>query len=91
LEEDQTAPEEQVHDFACAIFSCGLVDECWTFRFEAVSNCNEVIRLGKGVFNFSLVGIGGSDLHDGNKSLTLSVGMLHTLRASLPPSMLMSE
>jgi len=42
-------------------------------KFKKVSNCNEVIHVGKEEFKFSLVGIGGPDLVDGNKKLTLSV------------------
>lgn len=42
-------------------------------KFHRVSNCNEVVRIAKEVLRFSVVGIGGVDLVDGNKKLTLSI------------------
>ena len=41
-------------------------------KFKKVENCNYVVLLGKQL-KFSLVGIGGSDIVDGNKKLTLSL------------------
>ena len=40
---------------------------------KKIENCNYAVELGKKL-NFSLVGIGGTDIHDGNRTLTL--GML---------------
>ena len=39
-------------------------------RFKAVENCNYAVVLGKQM-KFSLVGIAGSDINDGNRTLTL--------------------
>lgn len=39
---------------------------------EKLENCNYVIKLGKEC-NFSLVGIGGQDINDGNVTLTLAL------------------
>jgi plastin-1 len=41
-------------------------------RFKKVENCNYAVVLGKQL-KFSLVGIGGTDIVDGNKSLTLAI------------------
>ncbi|RKP02291.1 hypothetical protein CXG81DRAFT_10976 [Caulochytrium protostelioides] len=41
-------------------------------KFKRVENCNYVVLLGKQI-KFSLVGIGGTDLVDGNKTLTLGL------------------
>ncbi|KAJ3310894.1 hypothetical protein HDV04_004589 [Boothiomyces sp. JEL0838] len=41
-------------------------------KFKKVENCNYVTVLGKAL-KFSLVGIGGSDIVDGNKKLTLAL------------------
>jgi len=41
-------------------------------KFKKVENCNYAVVLGKQL-KFSLVGIGGSDIHDGNKTLTLAL------------------
>jgi plastin-1 len=42
--------------------------------FKRVENCNYAVVLGKGpAFKFSLVGVGGKDLADGNKTLTLAL------------------
>ncbi|KAJ3322052.1 hypothetical protein HDV06_003653 [Boothiomyces sp. JEL0866] len=43
-----------------------------TSKFKKVENCNYVTVLGKAL-KFSLVGIGGSDIVDGNKKLTLAL------------------
>ncbi|XP_048460445.1 plastin-1 [Rhincodon typus] len=40
---------------------------------EDLENCNYVIELGKNKAAFSLVGIGGQDLNDGNRTLTLAL------------------
>lgn len=39
-------------------------------KFKKVENCNYAVTLGKQM-KFSLVGIAGSDIHDGNQTLTL--------------------
>lgn len=39
-------------------------------KFKKVENCNYAVVLGKQM-KFSLVGIAGSDIHDGNQTLTL--------------------
>jgi len=41
-----------------------------TSKFKRAENCNYVVVLGKSL-RFSLVGIGGTDITDGNKKLTL--------------------
>jgi hypothetical protein len=41
-------------------------------KFKQVENCNYAITLGKSL-KFSLVGVAGSDIHDGNKKLTLGI------------------
>lgn len=41
-------------------------------KFKKINNCNECVNTGKDM-KFSLVGIGGVDLHDGNKKLTLAL------------------
>jgi len=41
-------------------------------KFKKVENCNYAILLGKQM-KFSLVGIGGQDIVDGNKNLTLAI------------------
>jgi len=41
-------------------------------KFKKVENCNYAVLLGKQL-KFSLVGIGGPDLVDGNKTLTLAL------------------
>lgn len=43
-------------------------------KFKKIENCNYAVDLGKAdPFKFSLVGIGGKDLFDGNKTLTLAI------------------
>jgi len=42
-----------------------------TSKFKRVENCNYAVVLGKSM-KFSLVGIGGTDIQDGNKKLTLA-------------------
>ena len=39
---------------------------------EVLSNCNYAVELGRKL-NFVLVGIGGSDIMEGNKTLTLAI------------------
>ena len=45
-------------------------------KFKKVENCNYVILLGKSI-KFSLVGIQGSDIVDGQKTLTLGFSFLY--------------
>jgi hypothetical protein len=52
-----------------------------------VENCNYAVVIGKGM-KFSLVGIGGTDIYDGNKTLTL--GTDPPARSPLPPAALLS-
>ena len=40
---------------------------------EVLANCNYAVELGRKL-NFSLVGIAGSDIMEGNKTLTLALG-----------------
>ena len=40
---------------------------------EVLGNCNYAVELGRKL-NFSLVGIAGSDIMEGNKTLTLALG-----------------
>ncbi len=40
-------------------------------RFKQINNCNYAIELGKQL-GFSLVGVGGMDIVDGNKKLILA-------------------
>jgi len=43
-------------------------------KFKKIENCKYAVDLGKAdPFKFSLVGIGGKDLFDGNKTLTLAI------------------
>jgi len=43
-------------------------------KFKKVENCNYAVTIGKtDPFKFSLVGIGGTDIYDGNKTLTLAI------------------
>ena len=48
------------------------VDKTSKNKFKKIVNCNECIDAAKKC-NFSIVGIGGTDLHDGNKKLVLAV------------------
>jgi len=41
-------------------------------KFKQVENCNYAVELGKQL-KFSLVGVAGSDIHAGNKKLTLAI------------------
>jgi len=41
-------------------------------KFKQVENCNYAVELGKKL-KFSLVGVAGSDIHAGNKKLTLAI------------------
>jgi len=41
-------------------------------KFKQVENCNYAVVLGKQM-KFSLVGVGGPDIHDGNQTLTLAL------------------
>lgn len=42
-------------------------------NMKKLENCNYAVELGKNQAKFSLVGIGGQDLNDGNPTLTLAV------------------
>lgn len=42
-------------------------------NMKKLENCNYAVELGKNPAKFSLVGIGGQDLNDGNPTLTLAV------------------
>ena len=42
------------------------------FRYILAENCNYAVELGKEV-KFSLVGIAGNDIYDGNETLTLGM------------------
>ncbi|OCT80914.1 plastin-1 [Xenopus laevis] len=42
-------------------------------HMRKIENCNYAVDLGKNKGGFSLVGISGSDLHEGNKTLTLAL------------------
>ena len=48
------------------------VDKTTKNKFKKIVNCNECINAAKKC-NFSIVGIGGTDLHDGNKKLVLAI------------------
>ncbi|KAI3389677.1 hypothetical protein SNEBB_008935 [Seison nebaliae] len=41
--------------------------------FQKIGNCNYAVDIGKNVMKFSLVGIGGEDIYNGNKTLTLAL------------------
>uniref|UniRef100_A0A3Q1FEX5 Plastin-3 n=1 Tax=Acanthochromis polyacanthus TaxID=80966 RepID=A0A3Q1FEX5_9TELE len=42
-------------------------------HIKKIENCNYAVELGKNKAGFSLVGIGGQDLYDGNETLTLAL------------------
>lgn len=42
-------------------------------HLKKIENCNYAVELGKNKAGFSLVGIGGQDLYDGNATLTLAL------------------
>uniref|UniRef100_UPI0037E70E0B plastin-3-like isoform X1 n=2 Tax=Semicossyphus pulcher TaxID=241346 RepID=UPI0037E70E0B len=42
-------------------------------HLKKIENCNYAVELGKGKAGFSLVGIAGQDLYDGNATLTLAL------------------
>ncbi|MEQ2187480.1 Plastin-3 [Goodea atripinnis] len=42
-------------------------------HLKKIENCNYAVKLGKKKAGFSLVGIGGQDLNDGNETLTLAL------------------
>ncbi|XP_015245083.1 PREDICTED: plastin-3-like [Cyprinodon variegatus] len=42
-------------------------------RIKKIENCNYAVELGKQKAGFSLVGIGGQDLNEGNETLTLAL------------------
>lgn len=37
-----------------------------------MANCNLAVNIGRDQLKFSLVGINGTDIHDGNKKLVLA-------------------
>ncbi|KAL5007401.1 hypothetical protein ScPMuIL_016207 [Solemya velum] len=41
--------------------------------FEKIENCNYAVSLGKDDLKFSLVGVGGQDISEGNQTLTLAL------------------
>ena len=41
--------------------------------FKRIENLNYAVDLGKGPFGFSLVGVQGKDIVDGNRKLTLAI------------------
>ena len=43
-------------------------------QLQILGNCNYAVELGKKM-NFVLVGIDGNDIKEGNKTLTLGLGM----------------
>ena len=58
--------------------------------FKKLENLNYAVSLGRGPFAFSLVGVDGKDLVDGNKKLTLALiwqvrRTPHAPRTSTPP------
>jgi len=42
-------------------------------KFKQTENCNYAVTLGKDQMKFSLVGIGGTDINSGNRTLTLAL------------------
>lgn len=50
---------------------CRHTEQLWLL-FILTENCNYVLELGKAC-NFSLVGIGGEDIHNGVSTLTLGM------------------
>ncbi|XP_072264020.1 plastin-1 isoform X2 [Pyxicephalus adspersus] len=42
-------------------------------HMRKIENCNYAVELGRNKAGFSLVGIGGHDLHEGNRTLTLAL------------------
>ncbi|XP_068121314.1 plastin-2 [Hyperolius riggenbachi] len=42
-------------------------------KMKKIENCNYAVELGKSKAKFSLVGIAGQDLHEGNRTLTLAL------------------
>lgn len=41
-------------------------------KFKKMHNCNQVVNIGRDTMKFSLVGINGTDIHEGNKKLVLA-------------------
>jgi hypothetical protein len=50
-----------------------IFNRYFAFVHLQLENCNYAVELGKNPAKFSLVGIGGQDLNDGNPTLTLAV------------------
>lgn len=44
----------------------------WPYHLQ-LENCNYAVELGKNQAKFSLVGIAGQDLNEGNRTLTLAL------------------
>ena len=51
------------------------------FWYILAENCNYAVELGKEV-KFSLVGIAGNDIYDGNETLTLGMYYYHELKCN---------
>ncbi len=49
---------------------------------QVLENCNYAVELGKKL-SFVLVGIDGNDIMQGNKTLTLGLGMRQSIKQSL--------
>jgi len=41
-------------------------------KFKKMHNCSQAVNIGRDTLHFSLVGISGGDIHDGNKKLILA-------------------
>lgn len=50
-----------------------IFNHSFLFKHLQLENCNYAVELGKHPAKFSLVGIGGQDLNDGNPTLTLAL------------------
>ena len=50
-----------------------MLISCVVFVCVQLENCNYAVELGKNEAKFSLVGIGGQDLNEGNPTLTLAL------------------
>jgi len=65
---EQVSPSLSSYANYCrAFWNCNLTE---ISLFCTVENCNYAVELGK-TCKFSLVGIAGKDIHDGNETLTL--------------------
>uniref|UniRef100_A0A8C4EZ42 Plastin-3 n=1 Tax=Dicentrarchus labrax TaxID=13489 RepID=A0A8C4EZ42_DICLA len=61
--------------------------------FKGMENCTYAVELGKKSAGFSLVGIGGQDLYDGNPTLTLALvwQLMRSIRFDLSPAKKLSS